>query len=239
MPAQNPDRRGQAAAGAARKTWPPAVASNNLSVASQLAEWVTEAQAAASATATGKTPAAHARKPLFRSRNQAYSKGDKILFASGIALSLVCAFFPWYVFLNQDQFGVRAVQLGDIPARSDAPAGVTPAARVDAPLPTDEVASQLQLDLFTTGTLPDASEEDAPGVKKQSEPRQQPFPTVDPPFSLVHVANGRAMFEDDSGLFVVQRNSILPDNSRVASIEQRDNRWVVVTSTGRVIELAK
>jgi hypothetical protein len=38
---------------------------------------------------------------------------------------------------------------------------------------------------------------------------------------------------------VVQRGSRLPDNSRVAGIEQRDGKWVLVTSADRVIELSK
>lgn len=205
----------------------------NMSEAERLTQWVKEARAGADK----KTPL-HTSKPLFRSSGQAYSSGDKLLFGSGIALSLICAFFPWYVFLNQDQFGVRTVQLGDIPASGETSGNNTPAARIDAPLATEDVVSQLKLDEFTTGTLPDDSEHDAPEDKK-AEPREQPFPTIELPFSLVHVANGRAMFEDESGLFVVQRDSLLPDSSRVQSIEKRDGRWVVVTSRGRVIEVAK
>ena len=40
------------------------------------------------------------------------------------------------------------------------------------------------------------------------------------------------MIEDDSGLFIVQRGSMLPEFSRVASIEERDGRWVLVTGMG-------
>ena len=58
-----------------------------------------------------------------------------------------------------------------------------------------------------------------------------------PQFRLVHVANGRAMIEDDAGLWVVQAGSMLPDSSRVAGIEQRDGKWVLVTSTDRVVAL--
>ena len=55
-------------------------------------------------------------------------------------------------------------------------------------------------------------------------------------FRLVHVANGRAMIEDEAGS-AVQTGSTLPDLSRVASIEQRKGKWVLVTSTDRVIAL--
>jgi hypothetical protein len=55
----------------------------------------------------------------------------------------------------------------------------------------------------------------------------------------VHVANGRAMIEDDAGLWIVQPGSTLPDDSQVASIEKRDGKWVLVTSANRVIGLTK
>ena len=38
------------------------------------------------------------------------------------------------------------------------------------------------------------------------------------------------MIEDDAGLWVVQPGSMLPDSSRVAAIEQRDGKWVLVTT---------
>ena len=43
------------------------------------------------------------------------------------------------------------------------------------------------------------------------------------------------MLEDDTGLFIVQPGSILPDNSRVATIEERDGRPVLVTDGGIVL----
>jgi hypothetical protein len=70
-------------------------------------------------------------------------------------------------------------------------------------------------------------------------PADQPFPAAASEFKMVHVANGRAMIEDDTGLWVVQRGSVLPDSSRVASIEQRGGKWVIVTSTDKVIQLTK
>ncbi len=35
-------------------------------------------------------------------------------------------------------------------------------------------------------------------------------------------------------MYVVRVGSILPDNSRLATIEQREGKWVIVTSTGDV-----
>jgi hypothetical protein len=45
------------------------------------------------------------------------------------------------------------------------------------------------------------------------------------------------MIEDEDGIWVVQPGSILPDSSRVAAIEQREGRWVLVTTFDRIIEL--
>ncbi|MBL8582290.1 MAG: hypothetical protein JNL61_08700 [Rhizobiaceae bacterium] len=66
-------------------------------------------------------------------------------------------------------------------------------------------------------------------------PEEQPFPAEKVVFHLVHVANGRAMIADDSGLWVVQKGSVLPDSSKVASIEQRNGRWVLVTTRDEVL----
>jgi hypothetical protein len=46
------------------------------------------------------------------------------------------------------------------------------------------------------------------------------------------------MIEDNSGLWVVQTGSTLPDSSRVKSIEQRAGKWVLVTNTDRVLEIS-
>ena len=92
-----------------------------------------------------------------------------------------------------------------------------------------------QLDLFATGTLPD--DKDGEGGEAVPGLDEQPFPGDDAQFRLVHVANGRAMIEDEAGLWVVQTGSTLPDSSRVTSIEQRNGKWVLVTSTDRVIAL--
>ena len=47
------------------------------------------------------------------------------------------------------------------------------------------------------------------------------------------------MIEDDSGLFIVQRGSMLPDSSRVASIEQQDGRWDWSPDTGLILDLTE
>lgn len=181
-----------------------------------------------------KSPPSLAAKPR-RTRfgfSSSYSRGDIALFASGIVLSAFCASFPWYVFMNQDKFSAPKVTLGNIPSSGRAPINWNPTERTGE----DSLAETSQdndVDTFTTGTTPPASEEvDAPVVVRQ------PFPAGPPPeFELVHVANGRAMIQDDKGLYVVQRGSLLPDNSFVARIENRDGRWVLVTTADRVLEI--
>lgn len=171
-------------------------------------------------------------KALLSAARRRYSRADIVLFASGIALSGVCAFFPWYVFFNQQQFGVRGVKM-DMPSTGSVSTGVGPAGRNAGPV-RDIARDESGLDSFTTGTLPQPREEEE---ASETAAIEQPFPAPVPEFDLVHVANGRAMIQDDMGLFVVQRGSLLPDNTKVASIEQRNGRWVVVTTGDRILEM--
>ncbi len=161
-------------------------------------------------------------------------RGDLMIAGLGVALGLTCALFPWYIFFNQEQFGIRAMEFGgngDQQVSGITMLGPQPE-RVGAPMTLEEMP-ELELDLFATGTLPKDGDQDA-NVASLAE---QPFPAVIPFFKVVHIANGRAMIEDESGLFVVQRGSTLPDSTRVASIEQRDGGWVLVTSDERTLEV--
>lgn len=54
-------------------------------------------------------------------------------------------------------------------------------------------------------------------------------------YKLVHIADGRAMIEDEHGMTIVERGSKLPDNNKVEAIEQRDGRWVMVTSADEIL----
>ncbi|WP_413771393.1 hypothetical protein [Mesorhizobium sp. PAMC28654] len=159
-------------------------------------------------------------------------RSDFVIAALGVTLGLICALFPWYIFFNQEQFGVQAIKFGGTGTNSGRTGGGVVAER-SAPLTAKDVPA-MDIDLLATATVADKAEDpaQAPGID------QQPFP-ADPKFHLVHVANGRAMIEDDTGLWIVQRGSRLPDASSVASIEQRHGKWVMVTSTNDVIELSK
>ncbi|MER9656362.1 hypothetical protein NKJ26_23195 [Mesorhizobium sp. M0152] len=156
-------------------------------------------------------------------------RGDLVIAALGVTLGLTCALFPWYIFFNQEQFGVQAIKFGGTGSNSGREGGGVMAER-SAPLTVRDVPNA-SVDLFATGTLQDDVNPIPPG--------EQPFPADVAKFRMVHVANGRAMIEDDSGLWIVQRGSTLPDSSTVSSIEQRNGKWVMLTSADQVIELSR
>lgn len=157
-------------------------------------------------------------------------RSDFVVAALGVTLGLICALFPWYIFFNQEQFGVQAIKFGGSGTNAGRVSGGSQMENPGQPLTAKDVPD---VDLFATGTLQDPEDPaQAPGVD------QQPFP-ADPKFRMVHVANGRAMIEDDAGLWIVQRGSKLPDSSIVSSIEQRGGKWVMVTSTDQVIDLTR
>ena len=155
---------------------------------------------------------------------------DRALACTGLVLAGISAFFPWYVFLNPDKFGIQVAEgdrtrdLPNWPGREIV--SVSPLAMVNKNPgePKDMIPDPL-----TTATVSSVGREDDKGPPAED----QPFPGKSP-FHLLHVANGRALIEDDTGMFVVRVGSLLPDNSRLATIEQRDGKWVIVTSTGDV-----
>ena len=170
-----------------------------------------------------------------RPQKNAPRTGDRILTATGIALAAASAIFPWYVFFNQEKFGIRAVELdSDIPSIVGLSSSTPQIERTVDPKDVTDV-TVLELDRAATGATPPVGEPE----RNPPSLSEQPFPAAGAPFRLVHVANGRAMIEDASGLWVVQRGSVLPDMTRVTAIEQRDGRWVMVTSGDRVIALTQ
>lgn len=162
-------------------------------------------------------------------------RSDLTVAALGITLGLICALFPWYIFFNQDDFGVRAMKFeGTDEASGPILLGTQPQ-RVGAAIEDAEIPP-MELDLLPTGTTPDETEDEGPGTPGLTS---QPFPALPIDFKLVHVANGRGLIEDDGGLFVVQVGSLLPDSSRVAAIEEQDGLWKLVTDAGLVLDLVE
>ncbi|QKC81982.1 hypothetical protein [Mesorhizobium sp. NZP2077] len=157
-------------------------------------------------------------------------RSDFVIAALGVTLGLICALFPWYIFFNQEQFGVQAIKFGGTGTNAGRAGGGVVASR-SAPLTAKDVPNT-SIDLLATGTVQD-------GATPTQPPGDQPFPADVAKFRMVHVANGRAMIEDDTGLWIVQRGSPLPDSSTVSSIEQRNGKWVMLTSTDQVIQLSR
>lgn len=173
-----------------------------------------------------------AAQPVWKpARFNKIDRGDVTVAALGITLGLTCALFPWYIFFNQEQFGVREMVFDGSRTGTSAAQAASGPLLVAQSIRADE-APRMNLDFFPTATVP-ANDARMPSIP----PANQPFPPDLIAFKLVHVANGRAMIEDDDGLWVVQRGSRLPDASRVSSIEKRSGHWVLVTSLDKVIEL--
>lgn len=169
-------------------------------------------------------PKARAKRSVRRS--------DKILAVTGIALAAAAAAFPWYVFFNEEKFGIRIAgweQLGNLPPGSAArrPFSVSPTA---TPPPENRNFEPAQVDKIVTATVSNLGAEKKTGPAMRED---QPLPGRSG-FRLLHVANGRALIEDGNGMYMVQVGSILPDESRLATVEQRDGKWVIITSTGEM-----
>lgn len=188
------------------------------------------------------TPMAVTDKPAMPRRIRAVKRGrvteDILLGLFGVALGLGSAYFPWYVFFNQEKFGIRAVKLDSEIQSVDGLSSSTPQiARIADPAEVKEITS-IDLDLLPTGTTP-PEDKDKQSTGSVPSIVEQPFPHREASYRVVHIENGRAMIEDESGLWIVQRGSTLPDLSTVAAIEQRADGWVVVTSDKRVLSLSR
>lgn len=156
---------------------------------------------------------------------------DIVIAGLGVTLGLVCALFPWYIFFNQEKFGVRAMRFdGNGTAAAPATLAYQPQL-IGQPMSTGDMPL-LDLDFLPTGTSPDPAD-----AARRVPVAEQPFPADLIAYDLVHVVNGRAMIADEAGLWVVQPGSQLPDASHVRSIEKRDGGWVLVTTTDRVVEM--
>lgn len=159
---------------------------------------------------------------------------DRWLIATLVGFSMLCAAFPWYVFFNQDKFGVNVAgweRLRDV--RHARPAGEAGIGALRDPQ-QDEVERpllrEMEPDRLITATIPSTPSgtgSDAGGFQDQAFPGGAEF-------KLLHVANGRALIENGSGIFLVQIGSKLPDSSRLAGLRQRNGKWEIVTSAGKV-----
>lgn len=157
------------------------------------------------------------------------TSGDWLLAMCGIGLAVVCAVFPWYIFFNQEQFGIRPLKFAGREASAGSAATLQPqltGARIPLGMAPE------QIDFIPTGTIGATSFE-------EGGPVTQPFPGDVVAFQLIHAAAGRAMIEDQDGFWIVERGSPLPDGSRVASIEKRNEGWVLTTTRNAEIALGQ
>ena len=145
-------------------------------------------------------------------KRKATGRSDLTIAALGITLGLICALFPWYIFFNQEKFGVRAMKFeGGGDAGTSGPIAVGPQPqRVGAPMTVEDIPVDAARPVRHRHAA-DGRQRRTSG-KRAPASTEQPFPGDDARTSgCVHVANGRAMIEDDAGLWIVQRGSMLPD----------------------------
>lgn len=174
-------------------------------------------------------------QPVKKERRGGFLTSDRFLGWSGVALAVTAAFFPWYVFLNEDKFGIdiaRSIFSRDLPEWTGrVKVNPSPAAIGDSddgealPRPEEEII---------TATTP--TEEAAPADTAGDGELDQPFPSEPNEFHLLHASGGKAMIEDKNGIYIVTKGSMLPDLSRVANLEQRDGEWVLITDKGDVYD---
>lgn len=159
---------------------------------------------------------------------------DRWLVTSLIGFSMLCAAFPWYVFFNQDKFGVNVAgweKLRDIRhTRLASDVGIGATREPTATETERNLLREMEADLMTTASISSsqtASGPDTGGFQDQAFPGGTDF-------KLLRVANGRALIENGSGIFLVQVGSKLPDSSRLAAMRQRSGKWEIVTSAGKI-----
>lgn len=172
--------------------------------------------------------------PPNQAKRRKFWTSDRIIGYSGAALALTAAFFPWYVFFNSAKFGVDAtVSLiaRNFPGWADrTPFSPSPSSFQNKDAQAGEKGNQDQL---LTGTVPGLSDTD---MKSDPSAVEQPLPARETKFHLLHVSKGKALIEDDNGVYVVGPGSQLPDLSKVASVEERSGEWVIVTDKGLVYD---
>ncbi len=158
---------------------------------------------------------------------------DRVLTGGLVAVAAAAAALPWYVFFNPEKFGMTGngwEALTNVPQREGG--GVTAVIpHIDESLAAEkreETASHL--DTLTTATVQASGQ-----GQNANEGTSQPFPGGTR-FKLLHVSNGRALIEDKSGMFLVQIGSVLPDESKLLSMNNVDGKWQIITSAGELYQ---
>ncbi|MGV3550679.1 flagellar protein [Rhizobium sp.] len=162
-------------------------------------------------------------------RRKRFWTADRIIGWSGAAIALMAAFFPWYVFINEDKFGLDAIRA----MVSGNPAVPSRRATQDnndvGSLKRQTATLRPREDDLVTGSVSAAKPTTPEG---EQELPAQPFPAAPRNFRLLKVIKGQAMIEDATGIYVVRKGDVLPDRTKVAGLEQRDGKWVLVSDSG-------
>lgn len=147
-------------------------------------------------------------------------RSDWIIALAGIGLAVLCGSFPWYIFVHQEEFGIRPLTFSGAGKDAQEPLHLT-----DELTPEDWAAVNI-LDFRSTGTVGNTS--------PTGEALHQPFPGDGVSFQMLDAMNGHAIIEDRYGFWVVRSGDELPDGSLVDGILQReDGSWVLTTSDNR------
>jgi hypothetical protein len=172
--------------------------------------------------------------PAKETKRKRFWTADRVIGYSGAALALTAAFFPWYVFFNSAKFGINATVSmisRNFPGWSERKTfSQTPTAFTNNGIASKNPDAG---DPILTGTVPGLDETK---VKGDPDAVDQPFPNPGNNFHLLHVAKGKALIEDENGVYVVEPGSPLPDQSKVASFEERDGEWVLMTDKGDIYD---
>jgi hypothetical protein len=142
-----------------------------------LEEMIRENKLAAEAASASRPPRFSSfrrkRKPVpFTARPTAKSRGrrsDLTVAALGVTLGLICALFPWYIFFNPEEFGVRSMKFGGNTGGTEPIILGAQPERVGAPVAVQEIPPT-KLDLLATGTATkEYEEEDEKGTPDLTE----------------------------------------------------------------------
>lgn len=152
----------------------------------------------------------------------------------GLCLAALSAWFPWYVYNNEKQFGPPRLVLD---GRRNAPPGSDPQMRRVAQEDLPSVDA-IGLDTTTTGSIGQPSARLA-GTDRQFGKTTGSLKVLQPAprdFEVIFVSRGRALLRDGGDLIPVARGAVLPDGSKVESIRQRNGVWELQTSADQTLQ---
>lgn len=165
------------------------------------------------------------RKKIAPGSKARQSLTDMGLGVAGVGLALASLYFPWHVYWNQDQVTLPRLEFsGNTEIYGE------PEDRIAVRGYLPQIAGQV-LDPTVTGST---TRDEGPD-KQSNDAGDRPAPQRLPGYRLLHSANGLALVRDENSIFVVGRNSELPDGGHVKSIRRIDGGWQVLTSQGGMI----